>query len=131
MKQSHIAIIGAPMDLGAGRRGVDMGPSALRLAGLDERIAELGYEVDDLGNIPVAQPESTHFGQERARFLLEIAQTCTRLGEMAYRAVTEQKLPLVMGGDHSIAIGTVAGISRAYRENGQNIGMIWVDAHAD
>jgi arginase len=131
MRQSGIAIIGAPMDLGAGRRGVDMGPSALRLAGLDERIAELGYEVYDLGNVPVAQPESTHFGQERARFLPEIAQTCTRLGEMTYRAVTEQKLPLVMGGDHSIAIGTVAGISRAYREKGEKIGLIWVDAHAD
>ena len=131
MRQSAIAVIGAPMDLGAGRRGVDMGPSALRLAGLDKRIAALGYEVDDHGNIIVAQPEGLHFGLERARFLREIAQTCTRLGDMVYRAVSEQKLPLVLGGDHSIAVGTVAGLSRAYREQGEKIGLIWIDAHAD
>jgi arginase len=131
MPHSAIAIIGAPMDLGAGRRGVDMGPSALRLAGLDERIAALGYEVDDLGNIVVAQPEGTHFGLEQARFLPEIAKTCTRLGEMVYRAVSEQKLPLVVGGDHSVAVGTVAGISHAYREKGEKLGLIWIDAHAD
>jgi arginase len=131
MPHSAIAIIGAPMDLGAGRRGVDMGPSALRLAGLDECIAALGYEVDDLGNIVVAQPEGTHFGLEQARFLPEIAKTCTRLGDMVYRAVSEEKLPLVLGGDHSIAVGTVAGISRAYREKGENLGLVWIDAHAD
>jgi arginase len=131
MPHSAIAIIGAPMDLGAGRRGVDMGPSALRLAGLDECIAALGYDVHDLGNIVVAQPEGTHFGLEQARFLPEIAKTCTRLGDMVYRAVSEQKLPLVLGGDHSIAVGTVAGISRAYREKGERLGLIWIDAHAD
>lgn len=131
MRQGCIAIIGAPMDLGAGRRGVDMGPSALRLAGLHGRIRALGYEVQDLGNITVAQPEATPAGPERARFLAEIAQTCTRLGEMVYRAVSEQKLPLVLGGDHSIAVGTVAGLSRAYREKEAKIGVIWIDAHAD
>jgi arginase len=131
MPHSAIAIIGAPMDLGAGRRGVDMGPSALRLAGLNERIAALGYEADDLGNILVAQPEGTHFGLKQARFLPEIAKTCTRLGEMAHRAVSERKLPLVLGGDHSVAVGTVAGISRAYRERGEKLGLVWIDAHAD
>lgn len=131
MRQGCIAIIGAPMDLGAGRRGVDMGPSALRLAGLAARLQSLGYEVRDLGNVPVAQPEATNAGPERARFLPEIAQTCTRLGEMAYGAVKRGDLPLVLGGDHSIAVGTVAGVARAHRENNGKIGLIWIDAHAD
>ena len=131
MRQGCIAIIGAPMDLGAGRRGVDMGPSALRLARLDARIRELGYEVQDLGNVTVAQPEAAPLGPERARFLPEIAQTCTRLGDLVHRAVSEHKLPLVLGGDHSIAVGTVAGLSRAHREKGSKLGLIWIDAHAD
>ena len=131
MRQCCVAIIGAPMDLGAGRRGVDMGPSALRLAGLDERIRQLGYEVEDLGNVTTAQPEATPVGAERARFLPQITKTCTRLAEMVYTAVQHSKMPLVLGGDHSVAVGTVAGLSRAYRERGQKIGLIWIDAHAD
>ena len=131
MRHSCIAIIGAPMDLGAGRRGVDMGPSALRLAGLDERIRSLGYEVQDLGNVTVAQPEATPCGPDRARFLPQIAQTCKRLGDLVCQAVTEGKMPLVLGGDHSIAIGTVAGIARSYHQRNEKIGLIWVDAHAD
>ncbi len=131
MRHSCIAIIGAPMDLGAGRRGVDMGPSALRLAGLDERIEALGYEAQDLGNIVVAQPEATPIGLKRARFLPEIYETCARLGEMVYRAVSEKKMPLVLGGDHSVAIGTIAGIARSYHEREAKIGVIWIDAHAD
>lgn len=131
MRQGCIAVIGAPMDLGAGRRGVDMGPSALRLAGLDERVASLGYEVKDLGNVTVAQAEATPAGPEQARFLPQIAQTCERLGEMVYQAVREKKMPLVLGGDHSIAVGTVSGLCRAYRENGEKLGLIWIDAHAD
>ena len=131
MAESSIAIIGAPMDLGAGRRGVDMGPSALRLAGLDERITGLGYDVLDLGNVKVDQPESVPFGSETARYLPQIVNTCTRLAEAVYGALSEGRKPVVLGGDHSIAIGTVTGISRFYRERGQNIGLIWIDAHAD
>jgi arginase len=131
MRQCCIAIIGAPMDLGAGRRGVDMGPSALRLAGLDERIAKLGYEVQDLGNVTVAQPEASPTGPERARFLPQIAQTCKRIGDIVCEAASADKLPLVLGGDHSVAVGTVAGLARAYRSRGEKIGVIWVDAHAD
>jgi arginase len=119
------------MDLGAGRRGVDMGPSALRLAGLDERIAKLGYEVQDLGNVTVAQPEASPSGPERARFLPQIAQTCKRIGDIVCEAASSDKLPLVLGGDHSVAVGTVAGLARAYRSRGEKIGVIWVDAHAD
>jgi arginase len=131
MRHSGIAIIGAPMDLGAGRRGVDMGPSALRLAGLHARLTSLGYEAEDLGNVTVAQPEATPTGPDSARFLPQIAQTCKRLGDIVSQTVTEGKLPLVLGGDHSIAVGTVAGISRSYRLRDQKIGLIWVDAHAD
>ncbi len=131
MRQSHIAIIGAPMDLGAGRRGVDMGPSALRLAHLNERIASLGYVVEDLGNITVDQPESIPAGPEKARYLPQIAQTCERLAEMVEKAAGDGMVPLVLGGDHSIATGTVAGISSFYRKQNKKIGLIWIDAHAD
>jgi arginase len=131
MHQCSVAIIGAPMDLGAGRRGVDMGPSALRLAGLHERIRSLGYEVEDLGNVQVDQPESLPAGPQRARYLPQIAQTCARLADIVYGAAGSDKLPLVLGGDHSVAVGTVSGLSRYYREKGQKIGLIWIDAHAD
>jgi arginase len=131
MRQGCVAIIGAPMDLGAGRRGVDMGPSALRLAGLDERIRSLGYEVQDLGNIEVDQAESLPKGPQRARYLPQIAHTCSRLADMVYLASRDEKLPLVLGGDHSIAVGTVSGLSRRYRDTGRKIGLIWIDAHAD
>lgn len=131
MRQSKIAVIGAPMDLGAGRRGVDMGPSAIRVANLDERIAQLGYEVRDLGNVMVDQPESSPVGPSNARYLAQIAHTCTRLAELVEKAAGEDRLPLVLGGDHSIAVGTVAGVANHYRKNGQSIGLIWVDAHAD
>src|SRR3954453_11144956 len=131
MPESSIAIIGAPMDLGAGRRGVDMGPSALRLAGLDERITGLGYDVCDLGNVKVDQPESVPVGSANARYLPHIVNTCTRLAEAVYNTLKEGRKPIVLGGDHSIAVGTTSGISRYYRERGQNIGLIWIDAHAD
>src|SRR5665213_1835585 len=115
MRQSHIAIIGAPMDLGAGRRGVDMGPSALRLANLNEKLSSLGYEVEDLGNVRVDQPEASPVGHEHARYLQQIAHTCERLMEMVEHAADQSKVPLVLGGDHSIAIGTIAGMSRHLR----------------
>ena len=131
MKQSHIAVIGAPMDLGAGRRGVDMGPSALRLAGLNEKLTALGYEVEDLGNVLVAQPESLPVGNPGARYLLQIAQTCTRLAEMVENAADDGHVPVVLGGDHSVAIGTVSGMSRHFRKSRLKLGLIWMDAHAD
>ena len=131
MKKHGIAIIGAPMDLGAGRRGVDMGPSAVRLAGLNEKVAGLGYEVEDLGNISVVQPESVPQGQERARYLSEISRTCEMLAAMVEKTAALGKFPLVLGGDHSIAVGTVSGVSRHYQKQDQKIGLIWIDAHAD
>ena len=132
MRQGCIAIIGAPMDLGAGRRGVDMGPSALRLAGLDERIASLGYEVQDLGNVAVEQPES-YSRRAGARALSAADRADLHApGEMVCQAVARrQDARWCSGGDHSIAVGTVSGIARAYREHGEKIGLIWIDAHAD
>ena len=119
------------MDLGAGRRGVDMGPSALRLAGLNERISSLGYDVKDLGNVLVAQPESLPIERETARYLPQITQTCARLADLVETAASEGATPLVLGGDHSIAIGTVTGMSRFLRKQQKKLGLIWIDAHAD
>jgi len=131
MLQSHIAIIGAPLDLGQDRRGVDMGPSAMRVANLNKRIAQLGYQVQDLGNIPVAHREASDEGPPHARYLAQIADTCRRLGLAVEKATTQGKVPLVLGGDHSVAIGTVAGLSRRFRRKKQPVGLIWIDAHAD
>jgi len=131
MKQSHIAIIGAPMDLGAGRRGVDMGPSALRLASLNEKILALGYQVEDLGNVMVDQPESSPVGVLHARYLPQIAHTCERLAEMVEKAADRGSVPLVLGGDHSVAVGTISGMACHFRKAQHHMGLIWIDAHAD
>src|ERR1700728_1821160 len=134
MRQSHISIIGAPLDLGAGRRGVDMGPSALRLAGLNLRLQALGYEPEDLGNVAVAQQESTPSGPENAKYLSQIAKTCAKLAAMVEGVVAADKFPLVLGGDHSVAGGTGSGVSHAVRQRDKRdkkVGLIWIDAHAD
>ena len=131
MRQSTIAIVGAPLDLGAGRRGVDMGPSALRLAGLNQKLSTLGYEVEDLGNVSVAQQESVPSSTDNARYLPQIAATCEKLAAKVENAIETGKFPLVLGGDHSIAVGTVSGVSHAFRKRSASIGLIWVDAHAD
>jgi arginase len=131
MRKSYIAVIGAPLDLGAGRRGVDMGPSAVRVANLNGRLAELGYDVEDFGNVPVVQRESHPEGDAQAKYLPQITETCTRLAEMVEKTFLDGKFPLVLGGDHSIAVGTVSGISHFFRSRGEKIGLIWVDAHAD
>src|ERR1700693_845794 len=131
MRHSHIAIIGAPLDLGAGRRGVDMGPSAVRVANLNGRLAELGYHVEDLGNVPGVQRGSEGEVDTRARYLPQIAETCTLVAEMVDRALDAGKFPLVLGGDHSIAVGAVAGASRPFHRRGEKLGLIWIDAHTD
>jgi len=119
------------MDLGAGRRGVDMGPSALRVAGLNEKLAAIGYQVEDLGNVVVEQPESLPAGPSHARYLPQIAHTCARLADMVETAANGGRAPLVLGGDHSVAMGTVAGMSRHFHERNRKLGLIWIDAHAD
>ena len=131
MRHSHIAVIGAPLDLGQGRRGVDMGPSALRVANLNARVAALGYEVEDLGNIAVEQAESCAEGDAHAKYLKQIAGACERLGKRVVEALDGGRLPLVLGGDHSVAVGTVSGVAQHFRRQGHTIGLIWLDAHAD
>ncbi len=131
MRQSDIAILGAPLDLGAGRRGVDMGPSALRLAGLNAKLASLGYRVEDLGNVSVDQQESTPSGDENAKYLPQIAKTCAKLAAMVESVITSGKFPLVLGGDHSVAVGAISGVSHVFRTRGEKVGVIWIDAHAD
>lgn len=131
MRSTTIAVIGAPLDLGAGRRGVDMGPSAIRVANLDERLRALGYEVNDLGNVEVPQAESRPAGSSTARYLPEITQSCKRLAAMVEKSLGKGQTPLVLGGDHSLAAGSVSGTSRHFRKQRKSIGLIWVDAHAD
>ncbi len=131
MRQSEIAVIGAPLDLGAGRRGVDMGVSALRVANLHGRLRSLGYDVADLGNVEVEQQESHPAGPSDARYLPQITQVCTNLAEKVADCLGSGKFPLVLGGDHSVAIGTIAGVSQHFRSTGGRIGLIWIDAHAD
>lgn len=127
----RVRIIGVPMDLGQSRRGVDMGPSALRVAGLQNRIKQLGYQVEDLGNIAVKQPEEQHYGEKRAKYVGEISATCQSLAEAVERTLAEGVLPLVLGGDHSIAIGSIAGVAAHFRKQGKRIGVLWLDAHGD
>jgi len=131
MRQTHISIIGAPLDLGAGRRGVDMGPSAVRVANLNARLAALGYEVEDLGNVPVRQAEATPEGHPHAKYLPQIAATCETIAVQVEGVLEHDSMPLVLGGDHSVAVGTVAGVSQYFRKRGRKIGLIWLDAHAD
>ena len=127
-----IRIIGVPMDLGASRRGVDMGPSALRVAGLQARIKQLGHQVEDIGNISVKQPEEMSYGEKRAKYLGEIAEACKDLAEAVQKSLEEHMLPLVLGGDHSIAVGSISGVAAHFRkEEKKQIGFIWLDAHGD
>jgi arginase len=131
MSRTHVAIIGAPLDLGQDRRGVDMGPSAVRVANLNARVASLGYEVEDWGNIPVEQKEAWPEGPADAKYLPQIAAACEVLAARVCEALSRHKLPLVLGGDHSIAVGTVAGVAHHFHALGKEIGLIWLDAHAD
>jgi arginase len=126
-----IRIIGVPMDLGQSRRGVDMGPSALRVAGLQAHIKQLGLQVEDIGNISVKQPEEMSYGEKRAKYMAEIAETCQDLAAIVEKALEEDFLPLVLGGDHSIASGVAAGASSFFRKQKKEIGYIWLDAHGD
>ncbi|BCV24320.1 MAG TPA: arginase [Firmicutes bacterium] len=122
----RVQIIGVPQDLGANRRGVDMGPSAIRYAGVRERLESLGYTVQDRGNIPVSLRDERTAGDTRLRYLPEIQQTSELLAQTVREAVEAGDLPLVLGGDHSIAIGTLAGVAAV-----KECGVIWIDAHGD
>lgn len=126
-----IDMYGVPMDLGADRRGVDMGPSALRIAGMVEKIQALGHEIVDRGNVDVASMETAKTGPKKAKYLNEIVDCCKRLSEKVAGTIAQGRFPLVLGGDHSIAVGTITGIASEYRKRGEKIGLIWFDAHGD
>ena len=126
-----IRVLGVPLDLGQSRRGVDMGPSAVRVAGLEAKLEALGHIVEDGGNIAVAIRETKQVGDDNARYLKEITSTCTKLAEQVVDTLAAGQTPLVFGGDHSIAVGTVSGVSDFYRQQGKKIGLLWIDAHAD
>jgi arginase len=126
-----VHIIGVPLDLGSGRRGVDMGPSALRIAGLDERIAGLGYRVIDQGDIQTPIPETRDPGDTHKKYIREIAAVCQSLYDCSCRAFAEGGLPLVLGGDHSLAAGSVGAAAAHARKAGKPLGLLWIDAHGD
>lgn len=125
MNKLNISIIGVPMDLGQNRRGVDMGPSAIRYAGVVERLQELGHSVDDVGDIAIGRRETSQ--NTKLRNLEEVVAANTILANRVHDIIGEGSFPIVLGGDHSIAIGTLAGLADRY----ENLGVIWYDAHAD
>jgi arginase len=129
--RKKIRVIGVPLDLGQSRRGVDMGPSAVRVAGLEARLEALGHVVEDGGNVPVAIPEQEKEGHAHAKYLKEITATCTKHAELVLKTLESGKVPLALGGDHSVAAGTVAGVAEYYRRQKQKVGLIWIDAHSD
>ena len=130
--QSKIVnIIGFPMDLGADRRGVDMGPSALRIAGLKEKLESLGYRVIDSGDIFIQIMEKQRVINTKLKYLNEILRTAKTLAAKVEKVLEKGQFPLCIGGDHSMAIGSIAGISSYCRKNNFKLGLIWIDAHAD
>ncbi len=126
-----IRVIGVPLDLGQSRRGVDMGPSAVRVAGLEARLEALGHIVEDGGNVAVAIPEQKKEGASNAKYLKEITATCTKNAELVVKTLEGGQIPLILGGDHSVAAGTVAGVAEFFRRKNEKIGLIWIDAHTD
>ncbi len=129
LERRPVGIIGVPMDLGSTRRGVDMGPSAIRFGGLLERLETVGNSVEDLGDVPVPRRESLADRPESV--FAAVVESCRFLARLTADAVRRGIIPLVIGGDHSLAAGSVAGVSDAYREKGESIGLIWLDAHGD
>src|SRR5437763_9157894 len=124
----EVAVIGGTLDLGAGRRGVDMGPSAIRYAGLEQQLTEkLGVRVSDEGNVISPVVETAEIGDERARYLPQILDLCDRVARLVERAARRGAMPLVLGGDHSVALGSLVGMAQARGPGG----VVWVDAHGD
>jgi arginase len=126
-----IRVIGVPLDLGQSRRGVDMGPSAVRVAGLESKLESLGHQVEDAGNISVVLAEQKKSGDPNAKYLKEITATCTKAAEMVIKSLEQGKVPLMLGGDHSIAVGTMSGVAEFYKRQSLHVGLIWIDAHSD
>jgi len=130
-KRRGVSVLGVPLGYGASMAGVDMGPSALRVARLTRRIKQLGYEVKDLGDLQLSEPQSEPAPQDKLKYVDEISAACEQLAKKVLEILSNNQLPLVLGGDHSIAIGSLAGVSARCRQNDQTLGLIWFDAHAD
>jgi arginase len=126
-----VGILGVPLAYGASMAGVDIGPAALRVARLNRRIAQLGYEVRDLGDLRLESPQSLPEPNNKLKYLHEVRVACEQLAIDVREIMTAGELPLVLGGDHSIAIGSIAGVSSYCRERNDSLGLIWFDAHAD
>ncbi len=129
MRSVHI--IGVPLDLGGNRRGTDMGPSAFRIAGLADRLATLGLQVTDQGDVSSPIPEAKGPGDPKKRYVKQIARVCQRVYEVSLRSFAVGAMPIVLGGDHSLGAGSVAAAAMHLRNTGKRLGLIWVDAHAD
>src|SRR2546428_2258584 len=130
-KKRSIDVIGVPVDLGAGRRGVDMGPSAIRVADLEPRLESLGHKVQDMGDLDVMIPETQKIGEGKLKYKAPILAACDDLRKTVHGSLKRGRLPLVLGGDHSIAIGSVAGSTGFFSTRGESLGLIWFDAHGD
>jgi len=126
-----IALISVYLDLGAGRRGVDMGPSAIRIAGLAEKLDALGFTVTEMGAIHAQEPEDIAIEDKKCRYITEVADVNLAIQKHVQRALQGEQFPLILGGDHSLAIGTVSGVAQYMKQKNEKIGVIWVDAHAD
>lgn len=131
MSPRAIHILGVPLDLGGARRGVDMGPSAVRIAGLGERLAAMGFTVADKGNLETPIPETREERDPKKKYVREIARVCQKLYQQTYSALEEGAVPVVLGGDHSLAAGSVGASADHAAAHGQEIGLLWVDAHGD
>jgi arginase len=127
----RVSILGVPLSFGQSMAGVDLGPSAMRVAGLTKRIKSLGYEVKDLGDLKIEEPESTPNSAEPLKYLEEIHKVCESLAEKTESLIDSDELPITIGGDHSIAIGSLAGVAKAFQRRNQTLGLIYLDAHAD
>jgi arginase len=126
-----LSIIGVPLDLGASRRGTDMGPSAVRVTGLAQQLRALGHDVVDTGDLDVPIPEECQPGDAKKKYAAQIGEVCKQLCERTHAALGQGRIPITLGGDHSLAMGSVSGVAKHFREKGQKIGLLWFDAHGD
>ncbi len=129
--KKKVSLLGVPLDLGGNRRGVDMGPTAIRMTDMVQDIRGLGYEVVDRGDVDVPLPEEVAPGDPKQKFAADIRGVCENVCKMVYQCQREGDLPIIVGGDHSIGMGSVAGTAKLYREKNMPIGLLWVDAHGD
>src|SRR5713226_6685620 len=130
LPKKAVTLLGVPLGYGASMAGVDMGPAALRVAGLTERVAKLGYSVRDLGDMRLERPRKPPEQHDKLKYVSQISSACEELAREVEQRVTAGELPLVLGGDHSIAIGSIAGVAAYFRKRQEPLGLIWFDAHA-